>query len=161
MAVSSIGYFSTWRVVTSTVVCTQLIFLLLLFYLILLFIRFVLPESPRWLLALGRKQEVLSILQKASKFNGRPLPSGTDKRLMPTSINDQQENSSDAGILDLFRTKRMRNNTFCLFIIWFSVYLVYYGLVLNMGNIGGDLYINSVNTDSCIFFVYALIIIFW
>lgn len=31
-----------------------------------------------------------------------------------------------------------------LYVIWFSVYLVYYGLVLNLGNIGGDIYLNTV-----------------
>lgn len=112
---------------------------------ILLLLWFVLPESPRWLLALGRKTDVLKILQNAANFNNRPLPSGTDKKLMlPSSNNAEESENRSAGIIDLFRTKRMRNNTFCLFIIWFSVYLVYYGLVLNIGNIGGDLYVNSM-----------------
>ncbi|GLV31841.1 uncharacterized protein CBL_07601 [Carabus blaptoides fortunei] len=110
----------------------------------LLLLWFVLPESPRWLLALGRKTEVLAILQRAAAFNGKPLPPGTDKRLMPVSSSENQDKAASAGLLDLFRTRKMRNNSFCLFIIWFSVYIVYYGLVLNVGNIGGDLYINSV-----------------
>ncbi|KAI4458557.1 solute carrier family 22 member [Holotrichia oblita] len=38
----------------------------------------------------------------------------------------------------------MRKITLLLSVIWFAVYLIYYGLVLNVGNIGGDLYINSV-----------------
>jgi OCT family organic cation transporter-like MFS transporter 4/5 len=46
--------------------------------------------------------------------------------------------------MDLFRTPNMRKNSLVLYIIWFSVYLVYYGLVLNLGNIGGDIYVNTV-----------------
>lgn len=46
--------------------------------------------------------------------------------------------------MDLFRTPNIRKNSLVLYIIWFSVYLVYYGLVLNLGNIGGDIYLNTV-----------------
>nr|CAD7587851.1 unnamed protein product [Timema genevievae] len=49
-----------------------------------------------------------------------------------------------AGILDLFRTPNMRKTSLILYIIWFSVYLVYYGLVLNLGKIGGNVYLNTI-----------------
>ncbi|KAJ8959922.1 hypothetical protein NQ314_006124 [Rhamnusium bicolor] len=99
------------------------------------------PESPRWLLALGRTQEVIVILEKAARANGRELPPNIDKQLMPDS---SEEPTEDVNVLDLFKTQQMRKKTLCLFLIWFSVYLVYYGLVLNLGNIGGNLYVNSV-----------------
>lgn len=102
----------------------------------------VLPESPRWLLAMGRTQEVLAILQKAAHFNGRDLPINIDKQLLPTETDEKTES---VNVMDLFKTRQMRKKTLLLFVIWFSVYLVYYGLVLNLGNIGGDLYINSVS----------------
>ncbi|CAH2011448.1 unnamed protein product [Acanthoscelides obtectus] len=101
----------------------------------------VLPESPRWLLALGRTTEVMSILESACKFNGKKLPPNLDKQLLPGANDEPVENVS---VLDLFKTIQMRKRTLCLFLIWFSVYLVYYGLVLNLGNIGGNLYVNSV-----------------
>ena len=47
-------------------------------------------------------------------------------------------------ISDLFRTRTIRLISIVLYIIWFSVYLVYYGLVLNLSNIGGDVYVNSI-----------------
>jgi len=46
--------------------------------------------------------------------------------------------------MDLFRTPNMRKKSLVLYVIWFSVYLVYYGLVLNLVNIGGDIYVNTV-----------------
>lgn len=105
--------------------------------------RWILPESPRWLLALGKTKEVLVILEQAARFNNRKLPKNFDKLL-------QQEVSGDEGgenvsVLDLFKTPQMRKKTLCLFLIWFSVYLGYYGLVLNLANIGGNLYINTVS----------------
>ncbi|KAL1509462.1 hypothetical protein ABEB36_004191 [Hypothenemus hampei] len=105
---------------------------------------FILPESPRWLLALGRTKEVIEILEKAAKFNKKTLPNNLDKSLMPIMSNEQQENKNKVGVGDLFKTANMRKKTLILFLIWFGVYLVYYGLVLNLGNLGGDLYINSV-----------------
>lgn len=101
----------------------------------------VLPESPRWLLAMGRTQEVMAILKTAAAFNGRELPHNIDKKLLPTASIEPES----GRVMDLFKTYELRKNTFLLFVIWFSVYLVYYGLVLNMGNIGGDIYINSVS----------------
>lgn len=107
-------------------------------------IRWVLPESPRWLLAMGRVQEVMTVLQKAARMNKRQLSPDLDKQLTPTAAKLDQESGS---VLDLFKTKQILTNTLLLFVIWFSVYLVYYGLVLNLSNIGGDLYINSVSTQ--------------
>lgn len=99
----------------------------------------VIPESPLWLLAMGRTQEVVTILQSAARTNEKQLPPNLDKLLL-TEPDIQTEK---AGVLDLFRTPRMRRTTFLLCIIWFVYYLLYYGIVLNLGNIGGDLYINS------------------
>ncbi|XP_017782628.1 PREDICTED: organic cation transporter protein-like isoform X2 [Nicrophorus vespilloides] len=101
----------------------------------------VIPESPRWLLAMGRHQEVMTILQRAAVMNKRELPLNLDKQLLPANTKIQTES---VGIMDLFKTPKMRKITLLLFVIWFSVYLVYYGLVLNVGNIGGDLYVNSI-----------------
>ncbi|XP_030756002.1 organic cation transporter protein-like [Sitophilus oryzae] len=105
---------------------------------------FLLPESPRWLLALGRTKEVLQILETAAKWNNKELPSNLDKQLIPEE-GDQEENKN-VGVKDLFKTAPMRTKTLILFLIWFGVYLVYYGLVLNIGNIGGNIYVNSVLT---------------
>lgn len=103
--------------------------------------RWILPESPRWLLAMGKTHQLRETLQRASEFNGKALPENFEKLILPPA------SSSDdtAGVLDLFRTPKMRKITLLLSIIWFTVYLIYYGLVLNVGNIGGDLYINSVS----------------
>lgn len=100
------------------------------------------PESPLWLLAMGRTKELMSVLQHGAAVNRKELPHNIDKQLLPATDN----HAEPASVLDLFRTPRLRKNTFFLAIIWFTVYLVYYGLVLNLGNIGGDLYINSVST---------------
>ncbi|XP_063233832.1 organic cation transporter protein-like isoform X2 [Bacillus rossius redtenbacheri] len=103
----------------------------------------VLPESPRWLLEMGRKDEVMAILQEAARVNQRPLPANTDK-IFQQMMEAKRPGEEKAGVLDLFRTPHMRKISLVLYVIWFAVYLVYYGLVLNLANIGGDVYVNTV-----------------
>lgn len=103
--------------------------------------RFVVPESPRWLLCKGRVAEVKVILKKAAAFNGRELPDNLDKILKPPP-NDQD---TSGGVFELFGSKYLRRVSFCFLCIWFTMNLVYYGLVLNMNSLGGDIYLNSVS----------------
>ncbi|XP_055635229.1 solute carrier family 22 member 21 isoform X2 [Toxorhynchites rutilus septentrionalis] len=101
---------------------------------------FVLPESPRWLLCKGRIAEVKEVVRKAAAFNNRPLPDNLDKLLKPPT----DEEDKMAGVCDLFRSKYLRLVTFCFLCIWFTMNLVYYGLVLNINTFGGNIYLNSV-----------------
>lgn len=84
------------------------------------------------------------VLHHAAEVNRKPLPENFEKLILPSTTAAEES----AGVLDLFRTPKMRKITLLLSVIWFAVYLIYYGLVLNVGNIGGDLYINSVSTNS-------------
>lgn len=52
-------------------------------------------------------------------------------------------------VSDLFRTKNIRKISLVLYILWFSLYLVYYGLVLNLSNIGGNIYLNTIISGNC------------
>lgn len=99
------------------------------------------PESPRWLLCKGRVSEVKQIIKKAARFNGRELPDNLDKYLKPPCNAEE----SASGVVELFRTKYLRVVTFCFLCIWFTMNLVYYGLVLNMNSFGGNIYVNSVS----------------
>lgn len=49
-----------------------------------------------------------------------------------------------SGIVDLFSAPAIRRISLLLYIVWFSTYLVYYGLVLNLSNLGGNIYLNSI-----------------
>lgn len=41
----------------------------------------ILPESPRWLLAMGKIDEVMEVLKEAARVNKITLPSNIDKIL--------------------------------------------------------------------------------
>lgn len=99
------------------------------------------PESPRWLLCKGRTQELKEILQSAARMNNLELPANLDKILKPQSSGDKK----NKGFLDLFRSKYLRLVSICFLCIWFTMNLVYYGLILNMNALGGNIYVNSVS----------------
>lgn len=78
--------------------------------------RFVVPESPRWLLCKGKVAEVKEVIRSAARFNGRELPDNLDKFLKPP-CNEE----SESGVSELFRTKYLRLVTFCFLCIWFTM----------------------------------------
>ncbi|KAL5233088.1 hypothetical protein ACI65C_000498 [Semiaphis heraclei] len=134
--ISGIAYICRgWRLLQWCVTLPAVFFLVLHWFV---------PESPRWLLAMGRVEETMEVLEKASKINKHPLPANMDK-ILKQSINKFEINGKPkVRVSDLFRTKNIRKISLVLYILWFSLYLVYYGLVLNLSNIGGNIYINTI-----------------
>ncbi|XP_069357934.1 organic cation transporter protein-like isoform X1 [Maniola hyperantus] len=102
---------------------------------------FVLPESPRWLLSVGRTQEAKVILEKAAKFNNKGNTVDLDKML---TLYKPETRKEEPNVLMLFKGYLMKR-TFCLFMAWFSMTIAYYGLVLNIGKFNiGDLHMTSI-----------------
>lgn len=118
-------------------------------------VRFVIPESPRWLLCKGRVAEVKAIIKTACEFNGHAVPENIDKVLRPPSQQDEED--ADEGCIKLFGSKYLRLITFCFVCVWFSMNMVYYGIILNMNEFGGNVYLNSVSAG---FFLPVLPIFF-
>ena len=58
---------------------------------------------------------------------------------MQDTAKDEDESVT---IIDLLRTPNLRYRTLNFYYNWFVNSFVYYGLSLNSGNLGGDLYIN-------------------
>ena len=105
-----------------------------------IYFRFVVPESPRWLLVKGRVDEVKRIIQSAADFNKRELPPNFEAMLKPPTKED-----SSQDFLCLFRIPYLRRITICFLCIWFTMNLAYYGFILNMSTFGGNVYLNSVS----------------
>ncbi|XP_006115079.1 solute carrier family 22 member 3 [Pelodiscus sinensis] len=104
-------------------------FLFLLYY-------WAVPESPRWLLTRKKGEKALKIMRTVAKHNG--------KHLSPhySEITVTDEEISNPSCLHLVRTPQMRKYTLILMYAWFTSALVYQGLVMRLGIIEGNLYLD-------------------
>lgn len=94
--------------------------------------RFV-PESPRWLVCKGRNEEALHILRNAARVNGKDpnilFPEGC------TISMDEEEGTSN--VCDLFQP-RWRRVTLLLFVVWVGFAFSYYGVIMTVTKIFGN-----------------------
>uniref|UniRef100_F7GAM4 Major facilitator superfamily (MFS) profile domain-containing protein n=1 Tax=Ornithorhynchus anatinus TaxID=9258 RepID=F7GAM4_ORNAN len=105
---------------------------------LLFFYVWVLPESARWLLVRGRVDEARELMKKAA---------GCNHRMIPQELLDKLQNETKpprGNILDLFRQQHLRKVTLILLAVWFVDSLVYYGLSLNVGSFGLDIYLTQL-----------------
>jgi MFS family permease len=110
-----------------------------------------LPESPRWLLTHNKLQEAEEIVMQAIHTNSRDA---TDVRTVFARMRQEvdlthrheqasdQKSKSGGTFLDLWKDRTMTINTVIFFFTWFANAFVYYGISLNIGEIGGNLYWN-------------------
>lgn len=100
---------------------------------------FVLPESPRWLIATGNYKRAAKVMKTMAKFNGKTISDDYElvlrqKLVRPSERTkceggiDGKTNKPSIGMLDLFRTRNMRAKTLIITFIWFSNTCVYVGL---------------------------------
>ncbi|XP_033004825.1 solute carrier family 22 member 15-like isoform X1 [Lacerta agilis] len=106
-----------------------------LFFLLL---SFMLPESPRWLYSQGRTTEAENVLQYIALGNGKERLSVKLKQCTGAVKKDD----SASGVRSLIKHPVLRWRTVILMYIWYVCSLVYYGLTLNAGELGGNLYLN-------------------
>ena len=98
-----------------------------------------LPESPRWLLSVGRLEEAERVVREAARYNEITLPD--QFKLSPVQ---REETGKRKTFLDLFRSSNLRTKTLILYYQWFVNSFAYYGLSLNMGHVtgGSDIFLN-------------------
>ncbi|XP_036414234.1 solute carrier family 22 member 13b isoform X1 [Colossoma macropomum] len=98
----------------------------------------ILPESARWLLTQGRQEEARRIILKAARVNGRKVPDSLLDKL------EAESTAKTGSMLDLFRVGNLRKRALIMSYIWFVTSLVYYGVSLNVGNFGLDIYLTQL-----------------
>ncbi|XP_021364575.1 organic cation transporter protein-like isoform X2 [Mizuhopecten yessoensis] len=94
----------------------------------------IIPESPRWLLLVGRRKQAMQILRKIAKVNGTTLTGEITEVC--------RESGSLRDILTLLKKPKLVLRWTIVSFIWFAISLSYYGLILNAGRIGGNIYLN-------------------
>ncbi|XP_059154043.1 organic cation transporter protein-like isoform X4 [Physella acuta] len=97
---------------------------------------FLIPESPRWLVNVGRVKEASDIVRKIAKENQADL---SEKTL---SLQDVELEGQGEKIWHMLTIPVLLVRTLIIFFNWMVCSMVYYGLSLNSGNLSGNLYLN-------------------
>jgi len=95
-----------------------------------------LPESPRWLIAKNKTEQLMKVLQNAADTNKTVLPS------LLEDTSSQKSSSSKASILDLFRPATILIRSTTMFFNWLVATMCYYGLTSAAATLTPDLYLN-------------------
>ncbi|RCV44483.1 hypothetical protein SETIT_9G377300v2 [Setaria italica] len=118
-----------------------------LFYAVLL--HFLAQESPRWLLVRGRTQEAVETLRQIAAHNGRGTATATSFSKLNASaamLENSGMTSAGGGVFATLRAMLERRwairRLATVMAAGFGVGLVYFGMLLNVGSLGSDLYLS-------------------
>ncbi|KAJ0183341.1 hypothetical protein K1T71_001317 [Dendrolimus kikuchii] len=104
----------------------------------------IMPESPRWLISVGRKEEAVKILTYIAKKNNRPLENIAD---VVESIENEKQPGS---YVDLFKTPKIRKYTIINAFIWMFCAHTFFGVNQYIGRLQGNLYVNVMLSAACL-----------
>lgn len=125
--------------------------------------RRLIPESARWLLSSGRKQEAKDVILKAASTNRVEVSEETLDRMLRGEGNQQPETEEGLSIVDLFKYPNLARKSLLLFFNWWEIIYhlnvihhnlsrliiirfanntTYYGLSWNTSHLGGNDYVN-------------------
>ncbi|XP_012735594.2 solute carrier family 22 member 13 [Fundulus heteroclitus] len=131
MLLSGIAYLlNNWRILQIVLFSPLVILLVMLFWF--------LPESSRWLMTQGRKEEALKELQRAAKVNKRSAPGDLLDKVTLETTPDRK------NLIDIFRISYLRKRTLIMGLNWFAASFLFYGLSLNIGSFGLNIYLTQL-----------------
>lgn len=73
------------------------------------------PESPRWLIAVGRKEEAIAILERAAKANKMDIKT---VRVVAESVPESRMAKEKPKFSELIATPELRRRTYLLCLNW-------------------------------------------
>ena len=111
--------------------------------LLLLVLWWLLPESPRWLIAKNKKAQLSSVLEQAARVNNK---AGKFDHITESGVNEDTVSSTDsiasATLVDLFWPPTILIRSCTMFFNWTVTTMCYYGLTSAAATLTPDLYLN-------------------
>ncbi|KAK6174434.1 hypothetical protein SNE40_017711 [Patella caerulea] len=118
-----------------------------------LFYFLMLPESPRWLLIRGQVDKARSLIKRAAAVNNTIISEGVLSKLRVS------EKPVSAKFWKLCSTRKLTFRTLAIFFVWFSVSVTYFGIMLNLEFLVGNIYLNLFITAIIEVVCYAFVIL--
>ncbi|CAL8316860.1 unnamed protein product [Boreogadus saida] len=137
-------YITDWRWLQVVITIPYILFLSYYWFI---------PESPRWLLSQNNSAKAVEITEAIAKENGKTLSKKIE------TLRDENAETSNPSFMDLVRTPRMRKHTLILSFNWFTSAVVYQGLIMRLGILGGNVYIDFL-ISGLVEFPAAFLILF-
>lgn len=99
-------------------------------------------ESPRWYLVKGKLEAAMEVMRSIAATNGKSIPAGVSLALDGDESDATETGESSGSLVDVFKSPVTRGRMIAMTLIWLACAMVYYGLSLNMGNLGTNLYLS-------------------
>ncbi|XP_034659080.1 carcinine transporter [Drosophila subobscura] len=111
---------------------------------ILILMCLIIPESPRWLLSVGKVEKGLKIIRKIAKINGKTVPEDVLVAFQQCSevAYHEEQLAKKYTLLDIFKSCRMGRIVLILSLNWMIIALVYDAHVRIITNVGTDIFIS-------------------
>uniref|UniRef100_A0A023GLG6 Putative synaptic vesicle transporter svop n=1 Tax=Amblyomma triste TaxID=251400 RepID=A0A023GLG6_AMBTT len=122
----------------------------------------VLPESPRWLMANKKFSRARKIIMNAVERNEMDKEDAELKfELLKKEFDKEQPKSvfSKVTVFDLLKMPVLRKRTLIVYFCWFVNSFTYYAMSLNTNDLGGNPYINFAIAGAVEFPAYAISIL--
>lgn len=102
------------------------------------------PESPRWLLSMGKVDKVVEVLKTIAKTNGTEdkLTEQEMLSMLKQIVIKQDQCDQKYSVLSLFSNWRLGRNTILVTLSWIVNGVVYYVITLNANNLSGNQFLN-------------------
>lgn len=110
-----------------------------------------LSESPRWYLIRGKVDRAMDVMRRIARANGSRIPDGVilaldqetnEPRNEKLEPNNHEKEAITGSIVDVIKSPLTRLRLFLSVAISFLCAVVYYGLSLNVVNLGTNLHLN-------------------
>jgi len=117
---------------------------------VVVYLLYRMPESPRWLYSVGRVDEAEEVMYRLGLANGKSREQLLQLKLRRNSFSlnnsqDQITPTSDTT-LDMIKSRPVLVRLLVMLVTWFSNSLIYYGLTLGAGDLGNNIYQNTIFT---------------
>ncbi|XP_022208319.2 carcinine transporter [Drosophila obscura] len=104
----------------------------------------IIPESPRWLLSVGKVERGFKVIRKVAKINGKTVPEDVLAAFRECSeiAYHEEQSAKKYTLLDIFKSCRMGRIVLILILNWMIIALVYDAHVRVITNVGTDIFVS-------------------